>query len=483
MYALALSHAGSALTDATSTLALPYVHLGAVEIGPLPIQAFGVIVAIGVLIGAALLRRYAEWHGVPDDDIRGLLGWITVTGFLGAHWFDVIAYQADKPWFEFKGWRPGEWPLWFQLWSGISSYGGFLGGAMGFAFYVWWKRLNTRLMADVAIVGLLPAFSIGRIGCTVVSDHIGRAIDPNAWYAFIAMDYPTSEKLAHSGIAELVADNPTLRTAEVIPAWNLGFVELLWLIPVNALILWLAFRKKRVPAGFIIVLTGVLYAPVRFFLDFLRPLGSDPRYFDLTFAQWTSLLAFGASVYVAYLIKKKGAPYPTIAPTSGEAQAMLNLALKGDDEEDDDGPEDKKPTKKGDLPKATASKKKSDEKASKFEKVVTKKKEETVDPKKEEEKRKAKELEEARALEKKQKEDAEEIAAAERRKKQDEALAVKKKADDEKKKADDEKKKADDEKTKADDEKTKADDEKTTKADDEKTKADDKKTKKADDKK
>jgi phosphatidylglycerol:prolipoprotein diacylglycerol transferase len=440
MYALALSHAGSVLTDATTTLGLPYVHMGAVEIGPLPIQAFGVIVAVGVLIGAALLRRYAEWHGVPDDNIRGLLGWITVTGFLGAHWFDVIAYQADKPWFEFKGWRPGEWPLWFQLWSGISSYGGFLGGAMGFAFYVWWKRLNTRLMADVAIVGLLPAFSIGRIGCTVVSDHIGRAIDPNAWYAFIAMDYPTSEKLAHSGIAELVADNPALRTAEVIPAWNLGFVELLWLIPVNALILWLAFRKKRVPAGFLVVLTGVLYAPVRFFLDFLRPLGSDPRYWDLTFAQWTSLLAFGASAYVAYLIKKKGEPYPVIAPTSGEAQAMLNLALKGDDDEDD---EDDKPKKKGDLAKATASKKKPDEKVVKTEKVVTKKKEETVvDPKKEEEKRKAKELEEARALEKKQKEDAEEIAAAERRKKQDEAMAAKKAADAEKKKADDEKKAA-----------------------------------------
>ena len=451
MYALALTHAaGSVLSDAASTAgsALPYVHMGSFEIGPLPIQAFGVIVAIGVLIGAALLRRYAEWHGVHDDNIRGLLAWITVTGFLGAHWFDVIAYQADKPWFEFgKGpaWKPGNWPLFFQLWSGISSYGGFLGGAMGFAFYVWWKRLNARLMADIGIVGLLPAFSIGRIGCTVVSDHIGRAISPDAWYSFIAMKYPTADKLVHSGIGELVHDNPALKNAEFIPAWNLGLVEFLYLVPVNALILWLAFRRKRMPAGLLIVLAGMLYAPVRFFMDFLRPVNSDPRYFDLTFAQWASLLAFGAAAYVAYLIKTTGKVAETIAPTSGEAQEALNVALKEDADEDDDGKKKgttKKPVAK-DLPKATVKK--------------PEKKDDALDPKKEEEKRIAKELEEKRALEKKQKEDADEIAAAERRKKQDEALAAKKAADAAAAKADD--KKADDKK--ADDKK--ADDKKADK--------------------
>lgn len=459
MYALLSHAAGAALPDAASTLGLPYIHMGAVEIGPLPIQAFGVIVAIGVLIGAALLRRYAEWHGVKDEDIRGLLGWITVTGFLGAHWFDVIAYQADKPWFEFKGWKPGQWPLWFQLWSGISSYGGFLGGAMGFAFYVWWKRLPTRLMADIAIVGLLPAFSIGRIGCTVVSDHIGRAIDPNAWYAFLAMDYPTSEKLAHSGINELMRDNPMLVKQEVIPAWNLGLMELLWLIPVNAVILWLAFRRPRVPAGFIVVLTGVLYAPVRFFLDFLRPTGSDPRYFDLTFAQWASLLAFGASAYVAYLVKTTGKPATTIAPTSKEAQEMLNLALKEDENDDEDDTSKKKDGKKKtktDLPKATVTSEKADgKKSAKVEKA---------DPEKDADKRKAKELEDARQAEKKAKEDADEIAAQERRRKKDEEFAAKeaaKKAEADKK-ADADKKAAD----KTDDtaaETAKADDKKAEK--------------------
>src|SRR5262249_27702406 len=152
-----------------------YFHLGKIEFIPLPIQWFGVIVAIGVIIGAAILRRYAEWHGVSDETIRGITGWVMIPGFIGAHLFDVIAYQwhdaQDDP------------ILIIERGKGISSYGGFIGGGLGWAFYVWWKRLPPRLMSDIAIVGLLPAFSIGRIGCTVVSDHIGAAVASDKWYS------------------------------------------------------------------------------------------------------------------------------------------------------------------------------------------------------------------------------------------------------------------------------------------------------------
>ncbi|MDB4959654.1 MAG: prolipoprotein diacylglyceryl transferase [Myxococcales bacterium] len=299
---------------AASVLGLPYFHLGSLDVIPrIPIQSFGIIVAAGVLIGAALLRRYAEWHGVPDENIRGLTGWITITGFIGAHLFDVIAYQWND--------LQNDPLLLVEVWKGISSYGGFIGGAMGFAFYVFWKRLPPRLMADIAIVGLLPAFSIGRIGCTVVSDHIGAAVDPNKWYAFLAMDYPRQLNMAH--LAERYPG-----TTEFIRAWNLGLVEFLYLVPVNALILWLAFRTaKRSNAGLMVVLTGMLYAPVRFFLDFLRPEETDPRYFGLTFAQWSSFLVFGAAVWVAIKIMQNGKPADTVTATSGEAQRRLKMIL------------------------------------------------------------------------------------------------------------------------------------------------------------
>ena len=333
MYGTAL--ALSAATTA-ATVGMPFFQLGSIG----PIQSFGIIVAAGVLIGAALLRRYAEWHGVSDDHIRGLTGWITVTGFIGAHVFDVLAYQ----WRDFMR----DPVLILKVWSGISSYGGFLGGAVGFFVYVWWKRLPARLMADIAIIGLLPAFSIGRIGCTVVSDHIGAVIENrDAWYSFFGMEYP--HDLNMDAIHYLIAHNPEHTKGATILAWNLGFVEFAYLVPVNALLLWLAFRSsKRMPAGFITVLSGVLYAPVRFFLDYLRPPNSDPRHFGFTFAQWASFLAFAGAVYFAMRVLRGGKPAETVTKTSGEAQARLRMILKEDEEEAKKKPKvaEKAPTKK-----------------------------------------------------------------------------------------------------------------------------------------
>ena len=275
---------------------MPYFQLGSI-LGP--IQAFGVIVAIGVAIGGTLLRRYALAHGVAEEHIRRLTTWIMVTGLIGAHLFYVLAYaRADL----------ARDPLALvRIWEGISSYGGFIGGALGFAFGVWWKRQPARRMADVAIIGLLPAFSIGRIGCAVVSDHVGAPVgDPQAWYAAVAMEYPRAAIELNGGVRALFAANPD--AGATLLAWNLGLVELLYLIPVNAVVLWLAFRSRwKLPAGLLAVTTGLLYAPVRFFMDYLRLAQTDPRYLGFTPAQWASVLAFAAAMIVAARMRARGA--------------------------------------------------------------------------------------------------------------------------------------------------------------------------------
>jgi phosphatidylglycerol:prolipoprotein diacylglycerol transferase len=315
-----------------ATTGIPYFHLGSLDLG-LPIQSFGMIVAAGLIIGSTPLRRYAEWHGVSDENIRSLMTWILISGFLGAHEFDMVAYNWERIgvyagvtpahwWPLSQEMWPSNWPLVLRIWDGISSYGGFIGGAIGFALYVWWKRLPARLFADITIAGLLPAFTIGRIGCTVVSDHIGAMVEPDRWYAFLAEDYPRH-------LVDKAYQGPEV----FVKAWNLGLLEFLYLIPVNIIVLWLAFRpSKRQPAGLITVLTGVLYAPVRFFLDFLRPEDTDPRYLGLTFAQWSSIVAFGIALYAAQRLRKTGEPAETVAPTSREAQERLRIILREDDD-------------------------------------------------------------------------------------------------------------------------------------------------------
>ncbi len=378
MYALAI--AGS--VAAGSVAALPHFQLGSLDVG-IPIQSFGVIVAAGVLIGAALLRRYAEWHGIADDHIRGILGWITIAGFLGAHWFDVLAYEPHKLSEPMASWPPSKWPVLLRIWDGISSYGGFVGGAIGFAIYVWWKRRPPRLYADISIFGLLPGFSNGRIGCTVVSDHVGSVVDKAQWYAALAMNYPIDSNLevvrraVHPECSKddtycmidkfgnYAAMYPQGNGEGTITMWNLGLVEFLYLIPVNALVLWLAFRKKRIPAGFLVAITGVLYAPVRFFLEYLRPVETDARHAGLTFAQWCSLVAFAAAAYTAMRVFKNGKIADTIAPTAGEAQQKLKVILKEDEEKSEREEEEKRAEeKRTNDKKAAEDSKKSDDKKS-----------------------------------------------------------------------------------------------------------------------
>ncbi len=267
------------------------------------LQPFGMIVAAGVLIGASIMRRYSERHGVDDDDLRGITGWIIVTGFIGAHMFDVLVYEPHK--------LTEQGPLvLLKLWDGISSYGGFVGGACGYLFFTWWKRLNWALMADICIVGLLPAFSIGRIGCTVVHDHPGS---PTTF--FLGFDYPADfvqrlDDSLHVGMR----------------LHNLGLYEFMYLVPLNLLMLYLAFKKKnRLPAGVIAVMVGALYAPVRFFLDYLRWDKTDPRYAGFTFAQWCSLAVIVVCAAVAYRLYKTGKVAPLAAELGGKPGGKRGL--------------------------------------------------------------------------------------------------------------------------------------------------------------
>ena len=145
---------------------IPYFTLPPIDLGPIDLQPFGILVAIGVLLGSHLIHRRGARMGQNDDALRGLVGWTAVAGFIGAHVFDVLAYQADE--------LSRDPLLLLKIWDGISSYGGFIGGTVGFLIYVRRHRLPTASYADTIMWGLAPGFTLGRLGCTIVHDHIGQ---------------------------------------------------------------------------------------------------------------------------------------------------------------------------------------------------------------------------------------------------------------------------------------------------------------------
>jgi len=179
-----------------------------------------------------------------------------------AHLVSVIFYFPE---------RIKENPLvLLNIWSGLSSFGGFLGAAITFLYLSRKEKIPRLPYADAVALGLVVGWIFGRLGCTTAHDHPGLQTD-----FFLAVRYPGG------------------------PRHDLGLYEFLFTI-VLALILFRYARKPR-PAGRLIGLFAALYAPVRFGLDFLRATDGhrpDERYLRLTPAQWACLAAFAVGVWL-----------------------------------------------------------------------------------------------------------------------------------------------------------------------------------------
>lgn len=288
----------------SSTLGyLPYLGFDGIGTGFLRIEPFGVIVVLGIMFGMWLMPRRAEKYNLDQFRLQGLAMACIVVGFVGAHVFDVLFYQMDK--------LKEDPILIFKIWAGISSYGGLLGGIAGFYYYVKRYKLPIGVYADVILWGFLPAFTIGRIACTVVLDHPGAATKFQ-WATSGSGDTIKSkiiEALKEDGFSAQAASN----VWQDYGIHNLGFYELIYLLGVIAVIVILD-RIRQWPHGFLVGATAILYAPVRYWLDYFRPVSSDPRHLGLTFAQWTSigLLVAGVIIIVAAFRtpKEKWGPLP-----------------------------------------------------------------------------------------------------------------------------------------------------------------------------
>ena len=245
---------------------LPYIDLPELNLFGLPIHWFGILVAIGVIIGISLARWRAPVHGIPRDKLESFINWMLLCGFISAHVLDSIFYHPEE-----VARRP--WSLLF-IWEGLSSFGGFFGAIVGVLLWKKFRGKGTSIFGYCDLIAsVFPvAWIFGRLGCAVVHDHKGKAAEAS----LLTVAFPDG------------------------PHYDLGLLEMLYTILIAAVCasLW---GKPR-PVGTYIAVSALLYAPMRFALDFLRvstgPTG-DLRYLGFTPAQWgcVALFAFGVWVW------------------------------------------------------------------------------------------------------------------------------------------------------------------------------------------
>ncbi len=295
---------------------------------PPTIKPFGTLVAIGVYVGSVLAMRHAKERGHDEKKIGEFVFWVVAGGFLGGHIFDAIFYHPD---------RLAKDPLYIlYLWEGLSSYGGFLGTALGILAWKAYRKLSVMEYTDVVGSAFPLAWVFGRAGCATVHDHPGRLSD--MWFA---VRWP----MGHSFVGR----------------FDLGLIEMVLTIPLAIAFAILWKRKPLRPAGFYTGIMCVAYAPVRFGLDFLREeerdlLGGDPRYGGLTPAQWACFGLLAMGIYFLSVWKKDLALSPDELLKKAHAGPREGDAAEDTGEDDAESTASAEEAKEADAPKAAPAK-------------------------------------------------------------------------------------------------------------------------------
>jgi phosphatidylglycerol---prolipoprotein diacylglyceryl transferase len=203
------------------------------RIGDFEVTSFGVMVAIGALVGLWILHRELRRSALPSDALDAAIAGV-VGGLAGAKLLWVAEHLGEDRFVE----------LLFSR-GGMSWFGGFVGGMLAGLVVMHRKRLPKVAVLAAATPALAFGQLIGRIGCFLVGDDYGRPSDLPWAVAFPKGLPPTT-----------VPVHPT----QLYEAIGLGILG------------WLLLRWRRQRLNDVVVLGRYLVAAgaLRFSIEFIR---------------------------------------------------------------------------------------------------------------------------------------------------------------------------------------------------------------------
>lgn len=224
--------------------------LGLVGLGKLPSQmlqlhTYGVLVAIGFLVGIVLAVREARRAGVDAERILDLAFWLLIAAMVGARLsYVVLRWSEFAP--DFKSGKPFlQWKV-FRLWEGgLMYYGGFLLALLVSWLFIRAYKLNFGQMADAIIPSVAIGQFFGLLGSYAAGFGSGKMTEL-PWKVIY------SKGAAVRGIG--------LHPTQIYEA--LGVLALFFIL------LWIRSTKRYHGQVFLWYL--ILYPLMAFFLDMLR---------------------------------------------------------------------------------------------------------------------------------------------------------------------------------------------------------------------
>ena len=214
-----------------------------IEIGPIPIRSFGLMVALALFAGALRLAISFKRYGLDTRLAERYVTAAGISGLIGA-----------RLWFIAENWSELRHDLFGALFSsaGFTFYGGFIIAAAVVYFIA--KRDGTDISKFCDALGpcLALGYAVGRLGCQLSGDG-DYGIRTTGWWG---MSYATGVVPTLPG--ELVYPTPLFESSiALLVLWVLSWVE----VQHN----FLSGRFQRF--GLYLVLISI----ERFVVEFLRP--------------------------------------------------------------------------------------------------------------------------------------------------------------------------------------------------------------------
>jgi phosphatidylglycerol---prolipoprotein diacylglyceryl transferase len=259
---------------------IPYETFPKIALGPIELRTFGVMVGLGVLIGAWIAARYIEQHtGVVRDDTYRLATRLVVAGVIGARitWDLSHTNQIHSVLDVIAVWK-----------GGLQFSGGFIAAvAVGFPTFRTWTRAVRWSNLDGYAYGLTLGLAFGRVGCTSVGEHFGSH---SSWWGAVEYRGGTVRE-------DFLGSQ---RLVEGMTFHNTAIYELVFLLVLFGILTWV-IRRRPAP-GTVMGIFCLYYGIARGLSDFLRV--NDKTVLGLTGAQWMCVLLIPTGIWILTRVRR-----------------------------------------------------------------------------------------------------------------------------------------------------------------------------------
>lgn len=137
-------------------MTLNYINPIALELGPISVRWYGIIIAVGILLGYFIAQEGVKRIGFDTDTLVDIIFWSAIFGFIMARLYFVIF----------------QWPYYIQnpieipmIWhGGIAIHGGLIGGFVTGIIICKQRNINPFQIGDVIAPSMILGQGIGRWG-------------------------------------------------------------------------------------------------------------------------------------------------------------------------------------------------------------------------------------------------------------------------------------------------------------------------------